>query len=334
MFKEILHILPKLDSAALEEMQRSLSRRFTSMAKKFGKGLVAALTGGGIAGVALGLVDKILNPLKETQEAIDRALKQGDDVVTNAKQFGTTAGKLFRLQQLGKSTGLDESSLDVLITKFQGAIAEAVADPKKITSVRKFIDQVPDPSRPGALKAAADQGDIASKFFEFIQSIQKLDSIQRVQVQQEVFGEKQILKMADFLQTDFTAQSKLIGGPTSAKLTPALEKTAALNDLKDALEAKRNLEDALKKSRVINQGMVKSQDAQARLELDKENKQIGSYKDLAAISIAATELTNLAKQGVLGLTTMLVKVTDLTNNVRKLMDSRVVKGIIKTLGGS
>jgi len=316
VFKETLLIKPKLDSGDLNGMERSLSSRFGNVAKKFGKGLVTALTGGGIAGLALGLVDKLLNPLKETQEAIDRVLKQGDDIVTNAKQFGTTAGKLFRLQQIAKSTGLDEGSLDQLLTKFQTAVAEAAADPNKQTAVRQFVGQK----------------DIASAFFEFIQSLQKLDKTQQVLVQTEIFGEKQILKMADFLQTDFAKQTKLVGGPSAEKLTPGLEKLAGLNDLKDALEANRTLNDVLKKSATINADMIKSQNERAKLDLKRENDQIKSYQDLAAISNASNEIVNLAKQASLGLTSMLVKVTDLANNVKKLTESRAVKGLLKFIG--
>lgn len=333
MWSEILKILPKLDTAALNSMENSLGNRFTRIAKKFGKGLTASLAGGGIAGLALGLIDKLLNPLKETQEAIDRVLSQGDDLVTNAKQFGTTAGKLFRLQQLAKSTGLDEGSLAVLIQKFQASIAEATADPTKQTAVRKFVEQAPiDPKRPELGNKAVAPKDIAESFFQFIQSLQKMDKNQQVLVQQEVFGEKQILKMADFLQTDFEKQSKLLGGPTSEQLTPRLNKLGDLNDLKDLLAARRTLNDTFKKGGVINAGMVRSQDEQAKQELQKENNQIKGYQDLAAISMASTELVNLGKDLALKGASMLVKLTDLVAQAKALTNSRWVRGLLK-LGG-
>ncbi len=318
MFKEILQIIPKLLPGDLNNMERSLTSRFSKIAKKFGSGLVAALTGGGIAGMALGLIDKLLNPLKETQDAIDRVLRQGDDLVTNAKQFGTTAGKLFRLQQLGKSTGLDEGSLNVLLTKFQGAVAEATADPNKSTSVRAFVGQT----------------DTAEAFFEFIQSLQKLTKTQQVLVQQEVFGEKQILKMADFLQTDFAAQEKLVGGPSSEKLTPGLERIAALNDLKDAREATRTLNDTLKKSSEITKSMIEAQDARAKRELEQENRNIKAYETLNALSSSVDELLNLFRNLVTTLSGAVVKFYDLAANVKKLTESRAMKGFMKMLGGN
>lgn len=317
VFKETLLITPKLTASDLNKMEQTLSRRFTNVAKKFGKGLTTALAAGGIAGIAVGLIDKLLNPLKETQEAIDRVLKQGDDIVTNAKQFGTTAGKLFRLQQIAKSTGLDEGSLDILLAKFQTSVAEAAADPKKQTSVRQFV----------GVK------DTAAAFFEFIQSLQKMEKNQQVIIQQEVFGEKQILRMADFLQTDFAAQNKLLGGPTSEQLTPGIEKIGELNDLKDVLESRRNLNDILKKSKTINEEMIRSQDARAKSDLEKENKQIKSYTDLAAISNASNEILNLVRDAGLGIAGLVVKVTDLTNTVKKLTESSGIKNVLKWIGG-
>jgi uncharacterized protein YidB (DUF937 family) len=316
MFKEVLQIVPKLSQGDLNQMERSLSSRFSNVAKKFGKGLISSIAGGGIAGAALGLIDKLLNPLKETQEAIDRLLKQGDDVVTNAKQFGTTAGKFFRLQQLAKSTGLDEQTLGMMMARFQTALAEAQADPNKSTSVRQYTGQK----------------DIAEAFFNFIQSLQRLPKNQQVLVQQEVFGEKAIMKMADFLQTDFAKQARLVGGPSATQLNPGLEKIGELNDLKDALEARRTLNDTFKKSKIVNEGMVRAQDLAEKRRLERENAEIKSYNDLAMISDAATEITNMGRQIILSITSMLVKLTDLADNVRKLSNSKAVRGIMKFFG--
>ncbi len=312
VFKETLLIVPKLSAEALSAMEKALTSRFGKIAKKFGKGLVASLAGGGIAGIALGLIDKLLNPLKEVQEGIDRVLEQGDDLVTHAKQFGTTAGKLFRLQQLAKSTGLDEGSLSVLIEKFQTAVAQAVQDPSKDTSVRQFIGQK----------------DTAEAFFQFIQSLQKMTKTQQVLVQNEVFGEKQILKMADFLQTDFVKQAQLVGGPTSAQLTPGIEKLGELNDLKDALTAKRTLNDTLKKSREINESMIKEQDQAAQRNLDAENKKIQSYEALAALSKTSDLILNSISAVATNFATFITKFTELSKNIDKLLNSRWIRGLI------
>lgn len=317
MFSEILKIIPKLETKDLSNMERTLNSRFARVAKKFGGGIANILKGGGIAGIALGFIDKLLNPLKETQEAMERILKSSDDIVTNAKQFGTTSGKLFKLVQLGKSTGLEQDNLFQLITKFQGAVAQAKANPKdqSVSSVRQF----------------ANDQDIADAFFQFIQQLQKMDKSTQILVQQQVFGEKQILKMADFLQTDFAAQTKLIGAKPGEAYTPSLEKLGGLNDLQDALAARRELNDTVKKAGIMNEGMIRSRDRAEQILLQQENARIASYQNLQAISDTTTKIFGLVEQGVSLLGGFITKITPvinrLTDTLSKLAGSRWVRGL-------
>lgn len=330
MFSEILKIIPKLDEKDLRAMQQALQNRFTKLTKSFGKGLVNVLKGGGIAGIALGLIDKLLNPLKEVQEAIDRTLKTSDDLATNARQFNTTTGKLQKLVTLAKSTGLDEQSLYTLITKFQGTVAQAAANPNDPTanSVRNFVGQK----------------DTAEAFFGFIQQLEKMDKNQQVLVQQQVFGEKQVLKMADFLQT-IGSKEGLAGvvkntgldKVTSEKLTGSIEKLANLSDLKDALAAGRELQDIQAKSGVINEGMIRNMDKNEKLALIRENQRIKSYNDLAALSQTAEKIFTLVDQGVAligNLTSKLLPFVDkMTAAVDRFMKSPMVRGVKGLFGG-
>ncbi len=321
MFKEILQIIPKLAPTDLNNMERTLTRRFANVAKKFGKGLGASLLGGGLAGAALGILDKILNPLKEVQETIDNMLRRSDDIATNAKQFGTTSGKLARLQALAQSTGVDQGNLDMLITKFSTAVAEARQDKTK----------------PSAVRAFANDTDMAESFFNFIQSlqrVQKTDPKKALLIQQEIFGEKQILKIADFLQTDFKKQLGLLGGPSAEKLTPAIEKAADLNDLKDRLAATQSLNDLVRKSALINEGMIREQAAAAKRNQDAEDMKIQSYQSLAAISKTSDTILNTVTQAALSLTDIVTKFTDLS----KKMDAAAswgesIKNLLKWRGG-
>lgn len=314
MFTEILKIVPKMDNADLERMRKAVQSRFTKVAKSFGSGVVAALKGGGIMGAGLALIDKLLNPLKETQEAIDRTLKSGDDAVTNAKQFNTTAGKLLKLQAFAQSSGLDADSLSMLITKFQTAVAEAQNDPTKVTSVRNFAG-IPD---------------TAEAFFQFIQALQKMDKSQQLLVQQEVFGEKQILKMSDFLNSDFANIGKYFSKFSSDRLTSSANKIGGLNDLSDTLAAVRGLEDIQNKAQVISKGMIEARDLAERQALERENMRIRSYQDLQAISTTADKIFTLVEEGVGMLGKLINFLTPAVNRVlgaiEKLMGSRLFKG--------
>lgn len=311
MFKEILKIIPKLDNSDLNKMERSLGQRFTRIAKKFGKGLIGVLTGGGIAGLALGLIEKLLNPLKEVQESIDRIFQRGDDLVTFANQFNTTAGKLAKLEAFAQSTGLDREGLFQMLSKFQVAIAEAQADPSKQTSVRQF----------------AGRTDTADAFFEFIQGLQKLGKNEQALVQSEVFGERAILKSADFLQSNFNELNKFFSKIKTDDLTRAAEKAGGLSDLKDALEAQRGLQDLISKSRIVNEGVVRAQDERERVNLQRENERIRSYQSLSTISEASTKIVGLIEKGLLMITDMVTKLTGLTETVKKFSGSRLLRGI-------
>jgi len=310
MFSEILKIKPRLDNADLNKMDRQLGQRFGKIAKKFGKGLVGALAGGGIAGLALGIIDKLLNPLKETQEAIDRVLQQGDDIVTNAGQFNTTAGKLFKLTQLGKATGLDEGSLYTLMQKFQGAVAEAGADPAKPSAVRNFVGQ-------------EDQADA---FFEFIQALQKMDKSEQVLVQAEVFGEKQIQKMSDFLQSDFGKLGQMLQLNDASTYDVAVKNLGAMKDLTDALEARRTAEDIVKKGTLITQGIVNQKDAMERFTLTRENERIGQYGTQMAIAMASQRMMTMMESGIQDLAKIVINSTNITSVITKFSATRMFKG--------
>lgn len=318
MFKEILQIEPKVSSSDLAKMEGALSKRFGSVAKKFGKGLVASLTGGGVAGLALGFIDKLLNPLKETQEAIDKVLASSDDIATYAKEFSTTAGKLYKLKLYAGAAGLDQGTLFQLISKFQTAVAEARVDPNKPSAVRNFTGYK----------------DTGEGFFAFIRAIQKLDQTKRPLVENEVFGERIKGKATDFFGSDFDRVQKKYGGYSAEQLTTRINK---LGDLKDYQDEGRELleeRDLFTKASRINKGMIDSQLAREALEQKRVNDQIASYQSLANISNAAEEIKNVVQKGLLTVADLAVKLTNLTSNVQKITESRALKGFFKWVGGN
>ncbi len=301
MFSEVLKIIPKLDRKDIEAMQRTLQGRFTKIAKGFGAGIKNVFRGGGWLGAAVALIDKVLNPLKETQEAMERMLKSSDDITTNAAQFNTDTGSLFKLISLAKSTGLDQDGLFMLMNKFMGAVAQNQNDPKQMQSVSAFVGEK----------------DSAKAFFEFIQSLQKMDRNQQLLVQQQVFGEKQILKMADFLQTDFASKWSEVGldKVSTSKLGASIDKMAGLNDLADALTARRDVNDTLAKGSIMNESMIRARDKAERIALERENAKIQSYTDLATLADTTSRIMGLVDQGMIMLGKLINVVTPTLNKI-------------------
>ena len=325
MLTDILKIIPKMDSSDLKKLEDQLQSRFTKISKKFGKGLMDVLKGGGIAGLALGLIDKLLNPLQQVQESMDRMLKTSDDLATQANQFNTSSGKLFKLVQIGKSAGLDQEGLFTLITKFQTAVAQAKADPndQSVSAVRNFTNEK----------------DTVANFFNFIQQLKKMDTDLQLLVQQQIFGEKQIGKMSEFLNLNFAKQLRETGldRQSSETFTKAIDKMAKLSDLADILKVKNENKDIIDKSRLINESMIKQRAKSDALALEKENLQIKSYKDLAAISDTVSKIMLIVEQGV-GLIGKLINmvtpfINQATDFIQKFLKSPLMRGVRGLFGG-
>ena len=301
-------------------MQKALQSRFTKVAKGFGKGIASIFTKGGPIGLALGLITKLLNPLENIQEAMDKTLASAGSIVTNSEQFGTTPGQLAKLTALGQAKGIDQDSLYMLINKFQGAVAQAEADPGTPSAVRQYVGQK----------------DTAEGFFEFIQALQGMDRNQQLLVQQQVFGEKQILKMAEFLQADFKALLKAVAPQSASSLTKSLNNLDSKEDLAGELGAARGLRDLQSKGRIITENMIRQRDKAERIALAKENKQIQSYDDLAAISNTMASVMGLVEQGIAQLgslvNVLIPKINSVVDYLEKFSKSSIFKGIFKSFG--
>ncbi len=324
MFSEIMKIIPKLDQKDLRSMEKTLQTRFTKLAKGFGKGIANSLKGGGLIGAGVALIDKILNPLKETQEAINRMLQSSDDIATNASQFNTTTGRLYKLIGVAKATGLDQDNLFMLITKFQTAVAQARANPNDaaVSSVKNFTGQ----------------DDTAEGFFSFITALRNMEKDQQLLVQQQIFGEKQILKMADFLQSDLSkiASETGLDKVTSEKFTKSIEGMAGLQDLTDILAVRRESQDVLKKGGLITEGMVRTKDQSERIALQKENERIANYQNLATLSQTSEKIMGLVEQGVSQIGGFIAMATPWMNNMLKAIEgfakSPMIRGVRSLFG--
>lgn len=261
MFSEVLKIIPKIDNAAAANMERSLSSRFKNVSKKFGGALKVAA----VASLGSAFVSQILSPLNDVKATLKATLTKADDIVTYAAQFNTTPEKLAKLQSFASLKGLEADNLYMLLNKFQGAIANAKADPTKPSAVRNYTD-IPD---------------TADAFFEFIQALQKLTPIQQNLVQQSVFGEKQILKMSEFLQSNFKQSESALSKVNFKNLGVALTALESLESDQKTAEVLNGLQDLIQKSLVINSGTIQAESLADRLKNARENKQIS---DFAAIS--------------------------------------------------
>ncbi len=281
MFTEILKVIPKLDDAATSSMVRSLSSRFAKVAKAFGGGVISALKGGGYVAIASALVDKVLNPLQHVQEVIDKTLSKGSDLETFARQFDTTAGKLARLQALGEASGLDPEGVRLLLLKFQAAVSKSALAPDDPSAVKNFV------GRP----------DTAEAFFQFIQNMQKLNSTQRNLVQQEVFGERQIGRASEFLNSDFKKLNRQVGGPGDQEITASVKSLRAEQDYLQVRNAQRDLKEITNNAAKITPHAIQSIAKRQDVESAGETRNLGNFDRLERLQIAGERIANQMEQG-------------------------------------
>lgn len=276
MLSEILKIRPKLDMSDLRKMERALNTRFRRVAKRFGKGIMAVFKAGGAASIVLTLINRFLNPLKEVQDSIERMLKSSDDLATNAQTFETTTGKLFKLSQLAKASGLDQDTLFQILSKYQVALGRVRANPNDALA----------PS----IGAYSNDQDLVDSFFRYIQDLRSLDQKDQALVKSTVFGEDMAIKLNDFMQQDFGKRLKETGLDrfTADEITKALNKNASLSDLNDALMVGVETKDIMQKANQINEEMIRANARSRELELSQERQRITAYKDLRQITDTVT----------------------------------------------
>ncbi len=324
MFSEILKIIPKITDGDARNMENTLNKRFSNIAKKFGSGLVSAIKGGGLSALAIGLIDKVLNPMQAVQESIEKALHAGDDLSTFAKHFNTTEGNLARLQAFGQAKGLDAEGTRMLLEKFQSAIAQTALNPEQPSSVRNYVGRK----------------DTAEAFFEFLQNRQKLNPVQQNLVDLNVFGERQILKSASFLGANFKELDQLFnaaGVPGTQKVTSAAQLLGKRSENLETLSAVRSQKDLVTKASLINDNTIAGLDRKDNLDLRQENKTLGKFDSLETISIENQKLINLAVNKFLLLAPLLAdllpKITAMIGGgVAAVQDSRALRGILPGQG--
>lgn len=275
MWSEILKVKPKLDSADASNMERSLNTRFKNVTKKFGGALKIAA----VASLGSAFVAQVLSPLKDVQGVLKNTLTKADDIVTFAAQFNTTPEKFAKLQALGKLKGLEPDSLNMLLTKFQSAVADTNADPTKPSAVRQFAN-IPD---------------TADAFFEFIQALKKMTPEQQNLVQQNVFGEKQILKMSEFLQSDFKESMQMLSKVNFKNVAVAAQSLEQLEGMQKQKETVNELQDLIQKSLVINSGTIESESLSQRLQNARENKQLADFRNINELNNQVEEMKEMLR---------------------------------------
>jgi hypothetical protein len=274
----ILKVQPMLDNSKLKQMETTLSRRFSNVARKFGSGLKNALrlglTGGAIGASFALLSNALLNPLREADEKINAILAKAGDIKTRAAQFGINEADYFAFQASAASKGIDEGSLITILTRMQTMIGEARA------------------GKENALIQYKDESNMVKVFIGVSKALQKItDNEKRVKIEAEIFGGKAVGRLENFIMSDIEANTwKLTKGYIKNKVNQELRRQAQLEQEQQFMATRRAVDEQINTGKKTNFQAIKQQDEAARLDNRRTAGNIERYKYLAGINNKLQEL--------------------------------------------
>lgn len=244
MLEETILLKPELDKGGLEKMFRDLNKRFSNVAKAFGKGMSMVTKAAPYLAIASTIAAKFLNPIEKAEAIIDKILGKSGDLTDTADELGTTPGKLARLEALGNMKGVDNQTMRTLLGKFQTDLAQE----------RENMRTDPN-AKPGLLRNFVGVKDNAEAFFQFIQSLQNVSPEERTLAQTAVFGERIRGRASPFFnEKDFaTLLSKL---PSEATYNDATKYADTLGDRLDIIKTINEEKNYIKKAPMLKGNMI------------------------------------------------------------------------------
>jgi len=288
---EKLLIVPTMSASDMDKMVTSLSTRFSTVAKKFGKGLIEAITGGGIIGAALAFVEKLISPLKAIQEAVDATLSKGQDLSVRAAEYGSTPAHIAELQAMAKASGNAPDTANLWLEKFKQAVTQAQVHPEEPSSVRNFVGQK----------------DLVQAFLTWSENMKKLSPLQQGMAQTEVLGARQQLNAAAFFQSDFGKLHEIFSHANMQTINKGAENDAKLLQHKNTIEALSELEHFGIRSGRINRGVVDSEFRQKEIKENALDEMLKHYKELQIADEAVDKTMIELQKAIVALTAAIIK---------------------------
>lgn len=295
MFQEFLRIIPKLSSADTAAMEQSLNRRFSNVAKKFSKGLKAAVKGT-VFGIGLAFLAELLNPLKELEDRIKDLLGKGEDINELADKYGSTPGALRTLQGAAALDGVNPEKLASLLESFSKTVD---------TATKEMEERRKDPTKTlSAASSAVSQfvggTDRVDSFFRFLQGLQDFGKAngraKRANVERDVFGEALYGNARRFIESPNLRENINKTGRSQEDINRGIGKLAELQRGRTARETLNETDTLIKASQKLNPGIVADIDRRAKKEEEKAIKQIDDYARLVKAAEALDGLASIVKE--------------------------------------
>lgn len=278
MFSEVLRIKPVIDTPAARRMETQLNTRFATVATRFGQGLKTFLKGGligAVAGAGLGLLEKLLNPVKKLEERMTKLLDEGQDLKELAETFGTTPGRIKQIELAAQGLGVKPDQLKVLMTKFGDAVETA----------RKELAAGGELSDTSRVVRNFTGGNVAENFVEFLAGLKAVAPNVRQNGEESVFGQRLRGSSRLLVDRDFAAAISSFGSPTA--FDPSAEKLGRLAETRARIQAANEANNfRMGAANASETGLVRALGREAR-EQQRTNTQLGdmaAWEKLAAFA--------------------------------------------------
>lgn len=291
MLSEVIKLDPKLDEQGLNKMFNTLNRRFTQLAKSFGKGMDLAMKAAPLLDLVGKIVSKIVSPLDRAEEVIDRILGKAGDITDAAEEFDTTTGNLSVLEAAGLMKGVGRDIMRTMVRKFQTDLAQ---ERRNAEGEAEAISRGEKPkTQPGLLRNFIGIDDTAEAFFSFVQSMQKLDPKDRILAQTQIFGERMRGKVAAFLnEPNFPNLLKEL--PTATQYQTSIANADSVGDRMDYVTTLREEYSSIKKNNMVNMTMPESYNRVQAQKDKEETEALARYNKSAEAQIAMGKLIGKA----------------------------------------
>jgi len=283
VFTEILRIKPRIDQASASSMEKSLSARFSRVAKRFGKGL-SAVVKGSIVGISLGFLAKLLNPLKEVEDRIRALLGEGEDARELAEKYGTTTGKLRNLQDASSILGVRPEQFKELMEKFAQSIEKAREEIEK-------GEETSDATK--VLTQFTDEKDMAEAFYSFLRSLREASPEVRTTAEKEIFGSRQTGSTKRLIEGDLQGTILELMQRSKGDIGKAIDKIASLSDQERAKGVFQDRSNLINTSQKINEKIIDDIARSRQRELEKEQRDLANFQSMKKTQEGIDEIAKM-----------------------------------------
>jgi hypothetical protein len=282
VWSEILWVKPRLERSTAVKMENDLSTRFVKASKRFSHGL-RNLMKGAILGFSIGLIEKVLNPLKEIEERIKNLGKKGQSATDLAEKFGTTPGAFLEFQAVGQALGNETDSITEHLQKFADAVILAR---KEIKSNEAFSPTTQ------IVSGFAKSSDMVAALRNFFENQSKLPQHQQDINNRLLFGEEASGSFKRLMQADFGKVRKEFKIPSPQALDSAA-KNAGRFALKQAGQEVGIEERAfVKQSNQLNPKFLEGFLVNAELQKIRESNDNARIETLKTFERGANDVTS------------------------------------------